>query len=276
MPLVLRRPTALEQLALTGCAAYLLVFALLLVFGRPGLGISQGFYVAIVLIAFASGPTVGAAAGALACGLYIGAYVLNSQPLVQPALEIKLATYVATGVLVGYFSRRGRRMLADSLHVLDDLLVLARRDLATGALDSPGLVGALARRLAGDAPLAILVGEIAPARAALSDQLLREATRLLGRHGVVGRIGPTRFTVMTESRTPAEAHAVAAGIERELDAAGYRGTFGWASSPQEGGDPLELYSVATERLYARRHVRGEWTPTAESSGLVAELRTKLA
>jgi hypothetical protein len=273
---MLRRPTVLEQIALTGCAAYVLVFALLLVFSRPGYGISQGFYVAIVLIAFASGPGIGGAAGALACGLYVAAYKLNSQPLLQPAVEIKLATYVATGVLVGFFARRGRSMLADSLHVLDELLVLARRDPATGAIDAPGLAGVLARRLADDPPLGILVGEIAPARAPLSDHVLRELTRKLRSHGVVGRIGPTQFAVMSESRSSAEAHALAAALERELDAAGFRGTFGWAFGPQEGRDPLALYAVATERLYARRHARGEWEPTAESAGLVTELRSGIA
>jgi hypothetical protein len=270
------RPTVLQQLALTGCAAYAVVFALLLAFGRPGLGISQGFYVAIVLVAFAGGPLAGAGAGALAGGLYVAAYILRSQPLVQPAIEIKLTAFAAIGVLVGYFAQSGRAMLAESLHVLDDLLVLARRDLATGALDAPGLVGALTRRLADDAPFAFLVGEVTPARATLSDRMLREVTRLLGSHGVVGRIGATQFAVISERGSPAVAHALAAGLERELDAAGYRGTFGWAGSPHEATEPLALYAVATERLYARRHARGEWNPTAETTGLVAELRGNLA
>jgi hypothetical protein len=48
-------------------------------------------------------------------------------------------------------------------------------------------------------------------------------------------------------------------------------TFGWAAYPQDGKDALALFRAADERLYARKIVRGEWTPSAASAGLVEEL-----
>ena len=40
----------------------------------------------------------------------------------------------------------------------------------------------------------------------------------------------------------------------------------------DGGDELSLLQAASERLHARRIVRGEWKPTAASAGLVDVLR----
>ncbi|HEY6016582.1 MAG TPA: hypothetical protein VIU16_07345, partial [Gaiellaceae bacterium] len=60
-------------------------------------------------------------------------------------------------------------------------------------------------------------------------------------------------------------------LERVLDERGCRATFGWAVYPSEGDDSLTLFRCASERLYARRIVRGEWKPTPASAGLVDEL-----
>jgi hypothetical protein len=53
-------------------------------------------------------------------------------------LGIRLASFTLAGFAVGYFARRGRQMLAESLHVLDDVLRIARRDVATGVLARVG------------------------------------------------------------------------------------------------------------------------------------------
>jgi hypothetical protein len=51
-------------------ASYVPVFALFLLFERPGLGIGHFYYVSIALLALASGPVLGAAGGLVAAGCY--------------------------------------------------------------------------------------------------------------------------------------------------------------------------------------------------------------
>jgi len=270
--------SALHRLQAAGLVVYAAVFVLLLAYGRPGLGITQGFYLAIILVAFAGGPLTGAAAGALAAVLLVTATLLKTSwawaSLPRTPIEIRVSLYVVTGVAVGYFARRGRRMLADSLHVLDDVLRLARRDLETGALNPHGLEAAIERRTAGGWPFALLVGDLSTAFEAVSDALVRKLTTLISEtvaEGEVARTGPSQFAVVTPCLTLSDAREIAAALERALDAAGCRGSFGWACHPQEGGDALSLYRSASERLYARRIVRGEWRPTAATAELVAEL-----
>ena len=65
-----RRLSVPQRLEASGALVYALVFVLLVLYGRPGLGLGQGFYLAIVLVALASGPWTGAAAGLLAALLF--------------------------------------------------------------------------------------------------------------------------------------------------------------------------------------------------------------
>ena len=44
-----------------------------------------------------------------------------------------------------------------------------------------------------------------------------------------------------------------------------------AESPGDGTDVLALFHAAGTKLSARRFVRGEWRPSAESAGLVASV-----
>ena len=125
-----------QRLLAAAFAAYAAVFVVSLVYGRPGLGLGQIFYLPIVLVALASGPIAGAAAGLFAFVLYVLALVFTPQfdldTTTETQLTIRLAMFTIAGAIVGYFSARGRSMLRDSLHVLEELLLIARRDVTTG------------------------------------------------------------------------------------------------------------------------------------------------
>ena len=133
--LALRSISIPQRLLLASALAYAGVFALLLAFGRPGLGISQGFYVAVILAAAATSAPAGALAGAGALVLYelgIRHGGLAWSDFTYAGALTSLGGYVAAGVVVGFMARRGRRMLAQSFFVLEDLL-----EIATERLDEP-------------------------------------------------------------------------------------------------------------------------------------------
>jgi hypothetical protein len=246
----LERVSVLRRLEATALLVYAVVFVLLLEYGRPGLGISQGFYLAIVLVGLAGGPVSGVAAGVLATLLCAIASVANGDlpgGTVEP-LAIRLAAFTIAGFAVGYFARRGREMLAESLHVLDAVLGLARRELETGAITPIGIQARIAQRAEARWPFAVLVGETGNS----SESALRDGVRALA--GAldgdceIGRVGPHRLAVVTGSLTAQEASDMAASLEQTLGDA----TFGWAFHPQDGDEPLALVLAASERLQARR------------------------
>ncbi|HET7568480.1 MAG TPA: hypothetical protein VFJ91_10840 [Gaiellaceae bacterium] len=124
----LRSVSVPQRLLVGATVAYAGVFVLLVAYGRPGLGVSQGFYVPIVLAALATDAATGALAGLTALGLYVVAELLSGRETLASTLAagtgIRLASFVAAGLIVGWFATRARRLVADSLHVLDDLLAL--------------------------------------------------------------------------------------------------------------------------------------------------------
>jgi hypothetical protein len=116
------------------------VFAGLLAFGRPGLGIGGGFYVAVILAGAATSPLPGALAGALALFLYeLGIHDRTGLTLAEfahPSVLTRLIAFVAAGALTGFLARRGRLMLAEALYVLDDLIELAHERIEDASLDN--------------------------------------------------------------------------------------------------------------------------------------------
>lgn len=123
-----------QRLLLVSAFAYGGVFAAVLAYGKPGLGIGQAFYIPIILAAAATSAPLGALAGAGALVLYeIG---INDRAGLawadfgHASSVTRLGTYVAAGVLTGFLARRGRLMLAESLHALDDLV-----EIASAAID---------------------------------------------------------------------------------------------------------------------------------------------
>ena len=139
MTLSLRGISIPQRLLLASVFTYGLIFALLFEYGRPGLGLGQGFYVPVILAAAATSAPAGALAGALALFLY--EFAIRSGAIVwgdftnADALT-RLASYIAAGLVAGYLARQGRRMLAQSLFVLEDLL-----ELAHGRIEEPGDTG---------------------------------------------------------------------------------------------------------------------------------------
>ncbi len=270
-----RRLSVPQRLEASGAVVYVVVFALLVLYGRPGLGLGQGFYLGIVLVALAGGPWTGAAAGVLAAGLF-GASELVSGivtwgTLLRAPLEVRLVAYVVAGIAVGYFAQRGRRMLGESLHVLDDLLGLARREVATGALDAGGLGARIADRAERRWPFAVLVGDLAaPSESALRGTM-RTIADALSVDEEVARVG-ARVAVVAAATNVESARERALAIEAACERAGCRATFGWAFHPQDGDEALSLFGSASERLEARRQALGEAGPPS----IVTELRTRSA
>jgi len=266
-----------ERLLVASGVGFVAFFALVVAYGRPGLGLSQCFYVPVVLAALATGPIVGGLAGVLAFTLYEVGLLLNGT-VVWTSLHaantpIRLTSYVLAGATVGYFATQGRRMLAESLHVLDDLLDITRRDVVTASLTSEGLEASINQRIGARKPFGLLVGEVAGPRK--RDDELRNTARLLSAQlhpdDQLARLGPSRFAILVSTRSPARARETSELLERTLESEGTPITFGWATYPQEGGEALALFGAAVDRLQARRLIRGEWEPTAASAGLVDEL-----
>jgi hypothetical protein len=137
---VLAEITVPEQLLVASAVTYGLVFALLVEYGRPGLGIGEGFFVAVILAAAATSPLLGAVAGLGALFLYELA-IHNGSGLAladfddAPALT-RLASYVAAGVVTGFLARRLRLMLAQSLYMLEELADIAYDRVDWASLES--------------------------------------------------------------------------------------------------------------------------------------------
>jgi hypothetical protein len=279
-----RRIPVPQRLLLTSSLLYGGVFALLLAYGRPGLGLSQGFYVPIILAAVATGPVGGAVAGAGATALLVLADHTKlgnswSAAAVTSGIGVRLVSYIAAGVVVGVVATRGKRLLTDSLRVLEELLALAGRDLDTGA-STPGTLDlTIAQRSRSGEPFALLVSELAEKqrdslRRRRVDGLSGEARGIakllageLGPGDDVARISETQFAIVSTSATEADVRRLRDACELALARAGWSASVGWATSPEDGRDTIELYSTALERLHARLVVRGHWRPTAASAGL---------
>jgi diguanylate cyclase (GGDEF)-like protein len=245
-------------------ALYAAIFGAFLVWERPGLGIAHFFYVAIAVLALASGPKMGVLGGILATVLYALGVALN--PSIQPtelpteSTLLRLITYTAIGLLIGWYAARNRALLAE-------LRVLAERDFLTGLPNTRAFEAAITRRLEAGAPFALLIGDMDRLKAindehghsAGNDTLRRLADVLggaLGGEDEVARVGGDEFAVLTPARSSVEAGRRAGQLETALARSGIAITFGWSVSPQEGINALSLYRAADERLYARKLVRG--------------------
>lgn len=131
-----------QRLLLSAAFAYGAVFAGILAFGRPGLGLGQAFFVPVILVAAATSPFMGGLAGAGALLLYELAIHDKAGDLAwaeftEASALSRLATFVAVGALTGFLARRGRLMLAQSLYVLEDLVELAHERIDDAAPDEP-------------------------------------------------------------------------------------------------------------------------------------------
>src|SRR6266849_1405069 len=119
-----------------GTVTYAAVFALFLTFERPGLGVAHGFYLAVIFVSLAGGPIVGLGAGLVATVLYaIGIWINpHISPATIPTLatSIRAVTYVAVGIVVGWYASRNRTLNQRLLELTSQLRLLAERDVLTG------------------------------------------------------------------------------------------------------------------------------------------------
>lgn len=245
-------------------ASYVPVFALFLLFERPGLGIGHFYYVSIALLALASGPGLGAVGGVFATGLYMSGILLNPHipptDLLTLSTTIRGVTFIGIGALLGVFASRNRRLVAE-------LRILAERDSVTGLPNTRAFEQAIDLRLASERPFSLLLGDMDSLKE-INDELghaegndaLRRLSDLLERtlsaKDEVARVGGDEFAVISVAATVEEAAALAERLEAVLAAEGCRITFGWAASPRDGTNALSLYRAADERLYARKLLRG--------------------
>jgi diguanylate cyclase (GGDEF)-like protein len=241
----------------TAAVIYVAVFVAFLLLEHPGLGLGHFYYLAIALVALACGPAWGAAAGALATVLYsIGVYCNHAVPsseILTLATPIRLVNYLAIGTLLGWFAAHYRAANAE-------LQILAQRDLVTGLPNTRAFELAIDRRLASQAPFALLVGDLdSVGLHDDTDRALRvladTIAGVLGPGSDLARVGAEELAVLTQCESVEQAGQLALRLERTLCETGVLVTFGWSAYPREGENALTLYRAADERLYARRVLR---------------------
>lgn len=251
------RLTAPRAFLLTAVVIYVTVFVAFVVAERPGLGLGHFYYLAVALIALSYGPAWGAFSGVLATALYALGTALNhavpTDELFTISAPVRLVNYIAIGALLGWFAKRYR-------DANDELEILAQRDFLTGLPNTRAFERAIDRRLGGDQPFALLVGDMDTPRSDEDrDESLRRVsdalTSTLGSDVDVARVGGDEFAVLSPCRSVEEAGQLAARLERLLVETGCFVTFGWSVYPREGENALTLYRAADERLYARRLLR---------------------
>jgi diguanylate cyclase (GGDEF)-like protein len=239
---------------------YAAVFVLVLVVELPGLGTAHLFYLAILLLAMAGGPWLGAAGGVFAAALFTAAVILNSSipsaSLLTFGTGIRLVAFVVVGTVVGIFARGNRTALAQ-------LRALAERDHLTQLLNSRGLDDELTRRIARGKPFGLLYGDIDALKRVNDEHGHAEGDRLITRVAgllaasvrvgdVVARVGGDEFAALVQTNSHAEAGELARRLEQIHAEAGLGITLGWAQFPDEATDGTSLVHAADKRLYERK------------------------
>ena len=249
----------------TALSAYVVVFAAILFFEVPGLGIAHLYYLPVAAMAMTAGPRRGLLAGVAAGLLYTLGILVNpavpSAELLSAGAVIRLVTYTAVGALVGWFAAHNRDLL-------QRLQLLAERDHLTGLPNTRAFEAALSARLAAGQPFALILGDMdclkelndTRGHPAGNDALRLLAETLSGSvraEDDVARVGGDEFAILTPVGNPEAAVRLCARLEALLDGQGTNLSFGWALFPGECANALALYRTADERLYARKVVRGE-------------------
>jgi diguanylate cyclase (GGDEF)-like protein len=252
---------------------YALIFLALMLLETPGLGIAHFFYLPIALIAIASGPRGGAAAGVVAAALYTVAVVANANlptlDLLTVSTPIRLLAYALTGALIGWFAARNRELI-------DRLEMLVTRDRLTGLPNARGFEIEVDKRFALQGPFAILLADLDGLRDLNSEDghgkgdlmlvhLADTLGRLLGPEERIARVGGDEFAILATVRGKDAAGDRAIRLEQRMNEHGLAVTFGWAAYPAEGSNALGLIRIANERLYARKLVRGRRTGVPQTA-----------
>lgn len=260
-------------------ASFVAVFAALAFFEEPGLGLGHFFYIPIALIALASGPRLGTAAGVTGAALYAFATLVNpalpSFDVLTVSTPIRLFTFATSGALIGWYAQRNRELITR-------LEVLAKRDRLTGLPNVRAFEEAVDKLFKEQRPFGLLLGDMDGLREANEElghgggdvvlvRLAETLGKLLGPEERLARVGGDEFAILTMTRSKDAAADRANQLESFLADEGLRVTFGWAAFPGEGTNALGLVRVADERLYARKLVRGRRNgePQQATLGLTA-------
>ncbi|HEY7016934.1 MAG TPA: GGDEF domain-containing protein [Gaiellaceae bacterium] len=246
---------------------YPLIFVSFLLAERPGLGLGHFYYFPIVMVALASGPIWGAAAGVGATGLYAAGIVINpdlaTSSVLTPGSLVRVITYTSMGALVGWFAHRHRAMA-------DRLKVAAERDFLTGLLNTRAFDAALTTRLELGHPFGLVLADMDNMKEindteghAVGNDVLRLAGEVLSRAlepgDEVARVGGDEFAVITTLPGTDTVRALCGKLTAALAAEGISMSFGWAVCPKDGQSSLLLFRAADERLYAQKLIRSRLT-----------------
>jgi hypothetical protein len=239
-----------HRLLAFAAVSFLGAFVLMLRYWHQGRGIGSALYLPIILVAVATGPVAGGLAGALAAALYWAALIVahgqSDSIVLSVAGGVHLLNFVLAGATIGYFARRQRALLGESLHALDDLLVVATQALEGGTHAGIGLEQAIRELQHQGRPVALLLGHAGDDTARVASML----SRSLGPQEELVRVGDRRFCLLV-SCAPAEAADLASRFESEAAANGLPLALGCAATPDDGEDLLGLVAAAAERLQAR-------------------------
>jgi diguanylate cyclase (GGDEF)-like protein len=224
----------------------------------PGLGFGHLLYLPVALLALATGPLLGTAAGALATGVYMLGAVINPQfharqELLSAAGGIRFVSFVGIGLVVGSAAARNRELL-------QKLKEHAERDYLTGLLNTRAFEDALSGRLDRGEAFVLVLADVdglkvvndSDGHAAGNDYLRRLAEVLreeTAPSDAVARIGGDEFAVLAEAVDRTHAEAFCLRLQDTLVRRGLSASFGYALSPSEGTDRLALFHTADKRLY---------------------------
>jgi diguanylate cyclase (GGDEF)-like protein len=206
----------------------------------------------------------------LAFVLYVTGILVNSdipsREVLTGSTVIRLVTFVSIGAVIGFVASRNRVMV-------DELRILAERDVLTGLPNTRAFEAAITKRLEDRRPFGLLLADMdalkelnQEAGPSAGDEALRQVADLLARslapEDSIARVGSDEFAVLASTATLGEASDLSTRLEWVLSSQGTRVTFGWTVHPQEGDNALALYRAASERLYARKVMRGYLRPAA--------------
>jgi diguanylate cyclase (GGDEF)-like protein len=245
---------------------YPVVFVAFLVAEKPGLGLGHFYYFPIAMVALASGPLWGAAAGVAATGFYTVGILINphlpSQVLTGGSI-VRFVTYTSMGALVGWFAHNHRELA-------DRLRVAAERDFLTGLLNTRAFDAALTARLEQGRPFGLVLADMDSMKEindseghAVGNDVLRLAgevfTRMLEQGNQVARVGGDEFAVITSLPGTDTVRALCGRLTAALAEEGISMSFGWSVYPRDGESALLLFRAADERLYAQKLIRSRLT-----------------
>jgi diguanylate cyclase (GGDEF)-like protein len=247
----------------TSLGLYPAILGAFLILERPGLGIGHFYYVPVAMIALASGPLWGIAAGMAATGFYTLGILINPHIPVSDVLttgsSIRCVTFTTIGGLVGWFAHSNRE-LSDRLRIAEE------RDFLTGLLNTRAFDAALSARAELGKPFGLVLADMDSLKEvndreghAVGNDLLRRAADILSRKleygDQIARVGGDEFAIITSTPGTDAVRALCGRLTSALHEQGLSMSFGWAVCPRDGDSALLLFRAADERLYAQKLIR---------------------